>query len=354
LVLVFAMGLVSAAAAEPPGPAVRLMVDASIGSYTGKPGVSGNIAIAGSDTMQPIVAKVASVFRQWHPDVKIAIQGGGSDAALKGFLQNQSTIRRGDANPKGHQVSGHVDLLASSRAMTAEEREDFRSRYGHDPIEMPIALDAVAIYVNRDNPIQGLTMAQLDAMFGKARKRGLPESITTWGQLGLTGGWEQQPIHLYGQDKRSGTRTFFIHKVLGDGDIKAEVTEEPGPAMEILRISRDPVGIGYAGIGFLASTVLVLPLAEEAGTPYVQPSAATAADGTYPLARSLYLYAKKGQGSDMDPEVLEFLKFVNSREGQLAVAKSGYYPLPAPQVAKNLQVLTGAPAAAFLQVSGTK
>jgi phosphate transport system substrate-binding protein len=340
--IVLVLGLSARASAEHAGSDGRPTVDLSIGSYTAKAGLAGGIAIAGSDTMQPILGKVASAFRQWQPDVKIAVQGGGSDAALRGFLQNQATIRRGDALFKGHHVSGHVALLASSRALTAEERKDFQSRYGYEPTEIQMALDAVAIYVNRQNPIQGLTMEQLDAIFGKDRKRGLPEMITQWGQVGLRDGWEQQPIRLYGRDKGSGTRSFLIHEALLNGELRGDVREEIGPASIILALSRDPLGIGYAGIGFQASTVRVVPLAEKAGMPFVAPSAESAAHGTYPLSRFLYLYAKQAPKSELDPEVLEFLKFVNSREGQEAVIKAGVYPLSPPQVAKNLQILLGA------------
>lgn len=339
--IVLVLGLSARASAEHSGSDGRPTVDLSIGSYTAKAGLAGGIAIAGSDTMQPILGKVASAFRQWQPEVKIAVQGGGSDAALRGFLQNQATIRRGDALFKGHHVSGHVALLASSRALTAGEREDFRSRYGYEPTEIPIALDAVAIYVNRQNPIQGLTMEQLDAIFGKDRKRGLPEMMTQWGQVGLRDGWEQQPIRLYGRDKGSGTRSFLIHEALLNGELRGDVREEIGSASVILALSRDPLGIGYAGIGFQASTVRVVPLAEKTGMPFVAPSAESAAHGSYPLSRFLYLYANKAPNSELDPEVLEFLKFVNSREGQEAVIKAGVYPVPASQVGKNLETLLG-------------
>jgi len=320
---------------------VRLVVDDAIPAYTPKAGISGSVAIAGSDTMQPIMVKVASAFKVWQPNIKIAVQGGGSDAALLQFLQDQPTIRRGDANPRGHIVSGHVGLLASSRPLTDDERKDFRSRYGFEPTEIPIAIGAIAIYVNAQNPIQGLTLDQVDAIFSKSRKRGAPADITTWGQLGLADGWENQPIRLYGRDKRSGTRTLFIHSALQDGTIRSEVKEEPGTAMEILDISRDVLGIGYAGIGFEASTVRILPIASKQGDLPVRPNAESAASGSYPLTRSLYLYAKRTPKGDLEPEIAELLRFINSREGQEAIAKAGVFPLSPKQVTTNLQALVG-------------
>ena len=212
------VGAIASILATQPAHSERALVaglpamDASVGSYAVQPGVSGNFAIAGSDTLQPIMLKLATAFKDWQPGVKIAVQGGGSDAAVTGFISDQATIRRGDAQQKGHIVSGHVPLLASSRELTEAERGAFRSRRGYDPMEIPIALDAVGIYVNHENPIKGLTMAQVDAIFGADRKQGYPQALTKWGDLGLEQGWSQQPINLHGRDKRSGTRTFFIHE----------------------------------------------------------------------------------------------------------------------------------------------
>ena len=348
--LVLAGGMHNTAAAETAIASAKPVLDSSIGSYQTATPVSGRMVIAGSDTMQPIIVKLASAFHQWHPGVKVVVQGGGSYAGVKGFIINQATIRRGDAKPSGHLVSGHVALFAASSPMSDEDRKDFNSRYGYDVTEIPIAMDAVAIYVNAQNPIKGLTLDQVDAIFGKDRKRGYRADITKWSEVGLEEGWSSSPIHLYGRDKKSGTRTFFINEVLNGGAMKGEVVEEPGSASEILDISRDQLGMGYAGIGFQASTVRVVPLAKTAASEFVPPTAEAATSGAYPLARYLYLYAKKSPGSALEADVLEFLKFVNSREGQETIVRAGFFPLPAGQIAKNLQSLTG-PSISALVVS---
>ncbi|HNO34104.1 MAG TPA: PstS family phosphate ABC transporter substrate-binding protein [Nitrospira sp.] len=345
--------MVGTASADTSVATAKPVLDAAIGSYPTTTPVTGRIAIAGSDTMQPIMVKLAAAFQSWQPGIKMVVQGGGSYAGVKGFLIDQATIRRGDAKPSGHLVSGHVALYASSSPMSDEDRKDFKSRYGYDVTELPVAMDAVAIYVNAQNPIQGLSLEQVDAIFGKDRKRGYRTDITKWGDLGLDNGWESHPIHLYGRDKKSGTRAFFLREALADGGMKSEVVEEPGSATEILDISRDPLGMGYAGIGFQATTVRVVPLAPAGSKDYVTPTADTARSGAYPLARYLYLYAKKAPGANVDREVLEFLKFVNSREGQETVARAGFFPLPAAQVAKNLETLSG-PSVSALLLSQTR
>ncbi len=343
--LLASMALVAPVLAEQAEVLSRPVVDHGVGSYAPVANLSGNLVIAGSDTMQPLMLKLAAAFRQLYPAAKIGILGGGTERALMQFVSDQAQIRRGDGFYNGPQASGRVSMLASSRRLTEEESKDFHARFGYDPTEITIAMDAVAIYVNRENPIQGLTLEQVDAIFGKDRKRGAGEDITTWGQAGVES-WAQQPIRLHGRDKQSGTRSFFKQEALAGGELKAEVKEAPGSASEILAIAKDPQAIGYAGIGFQTSFVRAVPLAEKAGQPFVAPSAAAAADGTYPLHRPLYLYVNMDPKVALDREEMEFLKFINSREGQQIVVKAGVYPLSSAHVAKNLQVLTGSPMAA--------
>ncbi len=348
-VTVFCLGLAGLGQAEISFIESRPTGNSGIGSYTVQPGVSGNFAIAGSDSMQPLMVKLAAAFKEWQPGVKAAVQGGGSEAAVMQFIENQATIRRGDAKNLGHHVSGNVALLASSRSLTPQERKDFKVRYGYETTEIPIAMDAVAIYVNADNPLQGLTLDQVDAIFGQDRKRGLSNPITKWSDLGLENAWGLQPINLYGRDKRSGTRTFFIHEALLDGHINPAIKEAAGSATEILEISRDPLAMGYAGSGFQASTVRMVPIASKSGMGFVTPTAESVMNGTYPLARHLYLYAKKAPEKELDQQILAFLKFINSREGQQTVARAGYYPLSENAVAQNIQILTGSTLSAHIR-----
>jgi phosphate transport system substrate-binding protein len=203
----------------------RPVTDPGLASYIPSTTANGWLTIAGSDTMQPILAKLAVEFRRWHPDIKIAVQSSRNHGEtsplplIEPLLDGYANSRRGDGKTSGHLGSNQVQLLASSRPLTSEELETLKQRHGFEPTAIPIAQDAVAIYVNRDNPLKGLTLQEADAIFSKSRKRGAAEDFSRWGQLGLPDEWTQAPIRLYGRDLRSkGTRPFFKQVVLLEGE----------------------------------------------------------------------------------------------------------------------------------------
>ncbi len=318
-----------------------LALDSSIESYSSHHnGLTGRLSIAGSDTMNPLVSKLAARFMISHPGVKIAVDGVGTHAAMREFQLGLSYQRRGDkARGKGNEGANRVELLASSRDLTEEEIAGFESNHGYRPIGIPIAMDALAIYAHKDNPLPQLTMAQLDGIFGKQRKRG-HAPVVTWKQAGLLeGALTQRPLHLYGRDKRSGTRAVFKHLALLDGELNEGVTEQPGSASTILAIAQDPLAIGYAGVGFQMPSVRIVPIASKPGEPALLPSEDDVVSQAYPLSRPLYLYVKKSPKEKLDPVVSEFLSFINSRQGQETVGQAGLYPLTGVQVTRNRQAL---------------
>ncbi len=346
---VFLLALAGGAAAEHDGVIAKPAVEPEIASYQPDADLSGRFNIAGSDTMQPLLAKLANEFTKRHPDVRIVIEDVGSDEAIREFIVGYSLQRRGEKARKGHDGATELNVLASSRELSAQESNAFVATNGYVPLAIPVAMDAVTVYVNRDNPIQGLTLAQIDAIFGADRKRGYAEAITAWGQVGAREAWHAQPIHRYGRNKDSGTRSFFRTVALLEGDLKEDIKEQAGSASEIIAIARDPLGIGYAGVGFQNSHVRVVPVAEGAGKPFVPPSTATVLDGSYPLRRHLYLYVDKAPQAKLAPAVDAFLKFVNSREGQRAVVQATLYPLSKKDVANNLAALSGGSVAVSIQ-----
>lgn len=322
------------------GPMDKPAVDPNLPTYTAGHDVSGSLKVAGSDTMQPLLSRLVKEFRRYHPNAMVSVEGGGSSAAVKEFLERSP---RSTTPVSSSAQDEPILMVASSRQLSATEVKQFVSKRGYHPIALPVAVDAVGIYVHRDNPLPHLTLEQVDAIFSTTRHRGYSREIKQWGQLGLNSGWENTPITLYGRDQKSGTRAFIREHVLENGEFIPAIHEEPGAASVILALSRDPFGIGYSGIGLQASTVRAVPLADKEGMPYVQPRAAAVMDESYPLRRFLYLYADKSPNAPLPAIAEEFLAFVNSHEGQEAVIKTGFYPLPVKHVQQSLAALTFPP-----------
>jgi phosphate transport system substrate-binding protein len=285
-------------------------VDANIKPYVKVEGVSGNLNSIGSDTMNNLMTYWAEGFNKLYPNVKIQIEGKGSTTAPPAL------------------ISGTAQIGPMSRAMKPTEIDSFEKKYGYKPTEIKTSLDALAVYVNKDNPIKGLSFPQVDATFSKTRKGGYKEDIKTWGQLGLTGDWAVRPISLYGRNSASGTYGFFKEHALYKGDYKDAVKEQPGSASVVQGISEDRYGIGYSGIGYRTSGVRAMPLSFKEGEPYKEAEMENVLNGSYPLARFLYVYINKKPGQPLDPLVREFIKFILSKEGQEVVAKDGFVPLP--------------------------
>jgi phosphate transport system substrate-binding protein len=291
--------------------AQALKVDPSLPPYQKTSGVSGSLNSIGSDTMNNMMALWAETFRKFYPNVRIQIEGKGSTTAPAAL------------------IAGTAQLGPMSRSMRASEIDQFEAKYGYKPIELKSSYDALAVYVNKDNPIEKLTLAQVEAIFGKSRKRGHKANVATWGQLGLTGDWANRPIGLYGRNSASGTYGFFREHVLKNGDYKDTVKEQPGSASVVQGVTEDRYGIGYSGIGYRTSGVKLVPLAETDKGPFSDGSYEDVTSGKYPLWRFLYIYGNKAPNKPLDPLVGEFVKLIYSREGQEAVVKDGYMPLTA-------------------------
>ena len=298
--------------------AQALQVDPKLPSYQKVSGISGSLSSIGSDTMNNMMTLWAETFRKMYPNVKIQIEGKGSSTAPPAL------------------IGGTAQFGPMSRAMRGVEIDQFEAKYGYKPIELKTSYDALAVYVNKDNPIGKMTMAQVEAVFSKSRKRGHKEDIKTWGQLGLTGDWANRPLSVYGRNSASGTYGFFKEFALKNGDYKNTVKEQPGSASVVQGITEDRFGIGYSGIGYKTSGVKAVPLAETDKGPYSDGAYADVQSGKYPLWRFLYIYVNKAPGKALDPLTTEFIKLMFSKEGQEVVVKDGYMPLSAAQAATEL------------------
>jgi phosphate transport system substrate-binding protein len=291
--------------------AQALKVDAGLPAYSRASGVSGSLNSVGSDTMNNMMTLWAETFRKFYPSVKIQVEGKGSSTAPPAL------------------ISGTAQFGPMSRQMRVTEIDQFEAKYGYKPTELKTSYDALALYVHKDNPIEKLTLAQAEAIFGKSRRRGYKQNITTWGQLGLTGDWANRPISLYGRNSASGTYGFFKEHTLKNGDYKDSVKEQPGSASVVQGVTEDRYGIGYSGIGYKTSGVKTVPLAETDKGAFSNGSYEDVTSGKYPLWRFLYIYVNKSPSRPVDPLTAEFVKLIYSKEGQEAVVKDGYMPLPA-------------------------
>lgn len=288
-----------------------VQLDPGLKEYRAVSGISGNLSSIGSDTLNNLMTLWAETFYKFYPNVKIQIEGKGSTTAPPAL------------------ISGTAQLGPMSRPMRGTEIDAFEKKFGYKPTPIRVAVDALAVFVNKDNPIKCLAMAQVDAMFSKSRRWGYKEDIKTWGQLGLSGDWTARPISLYGRNSASGTYGFFKEHALKNGDFKDEVKEQPGSASVVQGVTVDRYAIGYSGIGYATAGVRAVPIAEKEGGQCVEATADNAYAGTYPLARFLYVYVNKAPGKPMDPLTHEFIKLVMSKEGQEVVIKDGYFPIPA-------------------------
>ena len=286
-------------------------LDPGLAAYKPTSGVSGNISSIGSDTLNNLMTLWAESFSRFYPNAKVQIEGKGSSTAPPAL------------------ISGTAQLGPMSRAMKGTEIDQFEKKYGYKPTPIRTSVDALAVFVNKDNPIKCMTMAQADAVFSKSRRHGYKEEIKTWGQLGLTGDWAARPISLYGRNSASGTYGFFKEHSLKNGDFKDQVKEQPGSASVVQGVTVDRFAMGYSGIGYATAGVRAVPLADKQGAKCYEADPEHAYSGSYPLSRFLYVYINKAPGKALDPLTREFVKLMVSKEGQEAVIKDGYFPIPA-------------------------
>ncbi|MFJ4144217.1 phosphate ABC transporter substrate-binding protein PstS family protein [Pseudomonas sp. NPDC089734] len=291
-------------------------VDPAIKPYVKTTGVSGNLSSVGSDTLANLMTLWAEAYKKEYPSVNIQIQAAGSSTAPPALTE------------------GTANLGPMSRKMKDGELSAFEQKHGYKPTAIPVAVDALAVFVHKDNPIKGLTMQQVDAIFSATRLCGAKADAKTWGDVGVTGDLAGKPIQLFGRNSVSGTYGYFKEEALCKGDFKANVNEQPGSASVVSSISSSLNGIGYSGIGYKTSSVKTVPLAKKEGAAFVEDNEANALNGTYPLSRFLYVYVNKAPNKPLAPLEAEFLKLVLSRQGQEVVMKDGYIPLPSRVVEK--------------------
>ena len=301
----------------PMANAEGVAVDAKLPAYQAATGVTGNIDSIGSDTLNNLMTFWSESFKKHYPNVKIQVEGKGSSTAPPAL------------------IAGSATFGPMSRKMKNTEEDEFEKKYGFKPTPVGVALDSLAVFVNKDNPVKSLSMPQVDAIFSKSRKGGHADDITEWKNFVSAGPLASMPISLYGRNSASGTYGYFKEHALYKGDFKDTVKEQPGSAAVVMGITEDKAGIGYSGIGYVTSGVKALPLAPKDGEPAFEANMENVLNGKYPLSRMLYIYVVKEPNKPLPALQQEFLKFVLSKEGQEIVTKDGFLPLPAAMAAKE-------------------
>lgn len=293
--------------------------DKKLPKYKKVSGVSGSLNSIGSDTMNNLLTLWLEGFKKFYPNVNIQVEGKGSSTAPPAL------------------INGTAQLGPMSRQMKQEEIDKFEKKFGYKPTEIATSLDALAVYVNKDNKIKGLTLEEVDAIFSKTRRGGYKSDIKTWGELGLEGNWRNRNISLYGRNSASGTYGFFKEHALFKGDFKDNVKEQPGSASVVQGVTEDKYGIGYSGIGYITSGVRAVPLFNKFDKKFEEANYQNVLTDKYPLSRYLYIYINKKPNQLLDPLTKEFLKYILSYEGQEVVIKDGYLPLPYKAVTEQLK-----------------
>jgi phosphate transport system substrate-binding protein len=280
----------------------------NVPSYTRTPGVAGKISSVGSDTLANLMTFWSQEFKTLYPQVGFQIQASGSSTAPPALIEGTATIG------------------PMSRELKPSEIRDFTRMHGYPPTVLKVAMDAIAIFVDRRNPISGMTLQQVDAVFSQTQYCGSDTRIEQWSQLGVDEVGYRSPIRTYGRNSVSGTYGLFKIMALCDGDFKNTVNEQPGSASVVLSVASGTGAIGYAAYGYKTAGVRAVPLGESLDS-LIPLSIETVRNESYPFARFLYLVINKKPGEPLPTLEREFLRFILSKEGQAQVIRDGYFPI---------------------------
>jgi len=305
--------------AEAANDAAAVPVDPALPEYERGGNADGTITSKGSDTMRAVMDFWTEGFKEFYPNVDAEIESKGSSSAPAAL------------------VEGSALFGVMSRPMKDSEIQKFEQKFGYPPTEIRTSRDLLAVFVNKDNPVEGLTLPEVDAIFSANRNLGLTERIERWEEVGVEGPLSEASISLYGRNSASGTYGYFKDVALGGGDFSDDVKEQPGTAGVVQAVSDDPAAIGYSGVGGQTAGVRTVPLALDEGGEYYDASVENADSGNYPLARFLLIYVNKAPDADLTPLQQEFLRYVFSKQGQEKVVQAGYFPVSAAEAAAQLE-----------------
>ncbi len=300
------------AAEAPPAPP-KIKADPTIPAYRKVATLEGNIRSIGSSTLSSLILRWSSEFKLLYPTVDVLVTGGGSEAAPIAL------------------IAGTTELAPMSRPMRASEIDAFKQKFGYEPTRITVGLDAIAVYVNKNNPLTQISIKNLDGIFSATQKRG-SEALKTWGQLGLTGDWQAREIELKGPSRAQGIYSLFKELVLDGGDYRFDLRAEPVASSIVQGVGADEAAIGFASYFYHSTRTRALAVSATGEPPFTLPEQESVVSGRYPLARSLYIYVNLAAKGNLPTSTLEFLRFICSAPGQQIAARDGNYPLNAARV----------------------
>ena len=315
-------------------PEHQLKVDPSIPSW--KPGEVASVPeeelnLVGADVMDEITLGWVKLFRKAYPRLSVTMEARASGTGGPALTE------------------GRAHLAPVGRELLPAEEKAFVDKFGYKPFAIRVATGSVGslgktatsvIFVDKDNPLPGLTLDELDAIYSKTRLRG-HAPIEKWGQLGLKGDWADRPIHLYGLRPVNGIEQFLKQRVLMGGEYRDGIQFVKGSGfthaftVAAQDMAQKPGGLTYALLSNLTPNVKVAPLAAKAGEPFLPPTVENVYSHRYPLSRFVYIFVNRPPGKPLQPKVREFLRAVLSREGQEVVAREGVYIPLTPEVVKE-------------------
>lgn len=278
--------------------------------YSKTNGVVGSLLSVGSDTLAGMTTLWVEEFKTIYPNINAQVQASGSSTAPPALTE------------------GTAQFGPMSRPMRGREIEAFERAHGYKPTALRVAIDAIGIFVHRDNSIKGLNFTQLDSIFSSTLRCGETQPTNTWAQLGVDEDWAKRGIQLFGRNSVSGTYGYFKQNALCGGDFKKGVNEQPGSASVVQSVASSINTIGYSGVGYQVSGVKLIPIAKQ-GDQFIAASYENILSGAYPLSRYLYVYVNKHPNQDLPPMQREFIRFIFSKQGQAIVGKDGYVPVSA-------------------------
>jgi phosphate transport system substrate-binding protein len=287
--------------------------------------------LVGADIMDEITLGWIKLFRPAYPRLSVTMEARASGSGVPAL------------------TAGTAMLAPVGREALPKEHDEFVKKFGYEPFAIKVATGSLGslgktatsiVLVAKDNPIQGLTFSQLDAIYSKTRKRGHAD-LTKWGDLGLTGEWANRPIHTYGLKPPNGIEQFFKWKVLEGGEWKDGIQNVKGHGfIHAFTVASNDMhtqlgGLSYALLANVTPDVRVVPLAEKDGDPFIMPTIDTVYHHTYPLSRYVYIYVNRPPGTPLPPKLKEFLRCVLSKQGQDVVAAEGVFMPLLPEVVKE-------------------